>query len=90
MYDTEHVQIMDGNLIANVDRVRDEIGSVQVADIPGRMEPGKGEINFVNFFRKLRAVRYRGLVELEHNYADDSAAGERAAYEALCRINAAM
>ncbi len=90
MYDTEHVQVMDGNLIANVDRVKDEIGSVQVADIPGRLEPGQGEINFVQFFRKLRSVHYRGLVELEHNYSDDSAAGERAAYEALCGINAAM
>ena len=90
MYDTEHVQVMDGNIIANVDRVIGEIGSVQVADIPGRLEPGQGEINFVNFFRKLRSVRYRGLVELEHNYSDDSAAGEKAAYEELCRINAAM
>ena len=90
MYDTEHVQVMDGNLIANVDRVKDEIGSVQVADVPGRMEPGQGEINFVNFFRKLQSVRYRGLVELEHNYADESAAGEKAAYEELCRINAAI
>jgi len=54
------------------------------------MEPGQGEINFVNFFRKLRDVRYRGLVELEHNYSDNSAAGERSAYKALCRINAAM
>lgn len=90
MYDTEHVQVMDGHLIANVDRVIGEIGSVQVADIPGRLEPGQGEINFVNFFRKLRSARYRGLVELEHNYSDDSAAGESVAYEELCRINAAI
>jgi hydroxypyruvate isomerase len=90
MYDTEHVSVMDGHLINNVDRVAGEIGSVQVADIPGRLEPGQGEINFAPFFRKLKSVRYRGLVELEHNYSDDSAAGELAAYEELCRINAAV
>jgi hydroxypyruvate isomerase len=73
MYDTEHVQVMNGHLIANVDRVKDQIASVQVADIPGRLEPGQGEINFTSFFRKLKAVKYQGLVELEHSYAEDSA-----------------
>jgi hydroxypyruvate isomerase len=90
MYDTEHVQVMDGELLRNVERVATEIGAVQVADVPGRMEPGQGEINFVNFFRALRAVKYKGLVELEHLYSQPGAAGERAAYEALCEINAAV
>lgn len=90
MYDTEHVQVMDGDLLLNLERVADEIGSVQVADVPGRLEPGQGEINFVNFFRKLRQVRYKGLVELENLYSRPGAAGERLAYEALCGINAAI
>ena len=67
-----------------------EIGSVQIADVPGRLEPGQGEINFVQFFRKLRQVGYEGLVELENNFSRPGADGERLAYEALSAINSAL
>ena len=87
MYDTEHVQVMEGDLLRNLERVAAEIGSVQIADVPGRLEPGQGEINFVQFFRKLRQVGYMGLVELENNFSRPGAEGERLAYEALCQIN---
>ena len=87
MYDTEHVQVMDGDLLHDLERVAAEIGSVQIADVPGRLEPGQGEINFVQFFRKLRQVGYMGLVELENNFSRPGAEGERLAYEALCQIN---
>jgi len=90
MYDTEHVQVMEGDLLRNLDRVASEIGSVQIADVPGRLEPGTGEINFVNFFRRLRAVGYKGLVELENLNSRPGAEGERLAYEALSAINAAI
>jgi hydroxypyruvate isomerase len=83
VYDTMHVQAMDGNLITNLERSIDEIGVVQIADVPGRFEPGTGEINFVNLFRRLRALGYAGLVEMEHFYSIPGKAGEEAALQAL-------
>lgn len=87
VYDTMHVQAMDGNLIMNLERSMSEIGVVQIADVPGRFEPGTGEINFVNLFRRVRALGYAGLVEMEHFYSVPGKAGEEAALRALREIN---
>lgn len=87
VYDTMHVQAMDGNLIANLERSINDIGVVQIADVPGRFEPGTGEINFVNLFRRLRTLGYAGLVEMEHFYSIPGKAGEEAALQALRDIN---
>ena len=87
VYDTMHVQAMDGNLITNLERSINDIGVVQIADVPGRFEPGTGEINFVNLFRRLRALGYAGLVEMEHFYSMPGKAGEEAALQALRDIN---
>lgn len=87
VYDTMHVQAMDGNLITHLERSIADIGVVQIADVPGRFEPGTGEINFVNLFRRIRALGYRGLVEMEHYYSVPGKAGEEAALQALRDIN---
>jgi len=87
VYDTMHVQAMDGNLITNLERSINDIGVVQIADVPGRFEPGTGEINFVNLFRRVRELGYAGLVEMEHLYSVPGKAGEEAALQALRDIN---
>jgi hydroxypyruvate isomerase len=87
VYDTMHVQAMDGNLITHLERSINDIGVVQIADVPGRFEPGTGEINFVNLFRRLRSLGYAGLVEMEHFYSMPGKAGEEAALQALRDIN---
>lgn len=66
VFDTAHQQAMDGSLITNLREVIDLVALVQVADVPGRTEPGQGEINFESFFAELMKLGYRGLVELEH------------------------
>ncbi len=63
--DLYHVQIGEGNLIALCRRALPWIGEIQVADVPGRCEPGTGEINYAGIARALDAMGYRGPVGLE-------------------------
>lgn len=65
-YDFYHMQRIHGNLIANFHKFFDRIGHVQLADVPGRHEPGTGEIHYENIFKALKEARYEGLVGLEY------------------------
>ena len=65
LYDVYHMQIMEGDLISNLAANLRDIGHIHVADVPGRHEPGTGEINYVNIARMLRAREYDGLIGLE-------------------------
>ncbi len=65
MLDTYHAQIGEGNLIELIRRAGRFIGEVQVADVPGRHEPGTGEINYAAVARALVEIGYRGTVGLE-------------------------
>ncbi len=64
--DLFQMQLMEGNLIATLTKNIDKIGHVQVADVPGRHEPGTGEINFPNVLRALEETGYTGYVGLEY------------------------
>jgi hydroxypyruvate isomerase len=63
--DLYHAQIGEGNLIELVRKAAPFIGEIQVADVPGRCEPGTGEINYPAIARALNAIGYRGIVALE-------------------------
>jgi hydroxypyruvate isomerase len=63
--DLYHVQIGEGNLIETCKRCLPWIGEVQVADVPGRFEPGTGEINYERVAGALADMGYRGPVGLE-------------------------
>lgn len=65
MLDIYHAQIGEGNLVELIRRAAPYIGEVQVADVPGRCEPGTGEINYPAIARALREVGYRGPIGLE-------------------------
>ena len=69
--DLYHAQIGEGNLIALCRQCLPWIGEVQVADVPGRMEPGTGEINYAGIARALYAMGYRGPVGMEAFAAGD-------------------
>ena len=60
---------------------------VQIADNPGRLEPGSGEINFATIFRALKVHDYHGLVELEHGWSEPTRACEQRGIETLRRID---
>ena len=65
-YDVFHMQRMEGNLADTIRRHRELIAHVQVADCPGRGEPGTGEINFPFLFGVLEEIGYGGHVGLEY------------------------
>lgn len=69
-YDVYHMQRMEGNLVANLREYVGSIGHVQVADSPGRNEPGTGEIHYAYVLRELEALGYEGYVGLEYNPTD--------------------
>jgi hydroxypyruvate isomerase len=65
LYDLFHEQIAEGNLIEKLEKHIDVIGLIHVADVPGRHQPGTGEINYTNIYRKLAALNYRRMVAME-------------------------
>jgi hydroxypyruvate isomerase len=69
LFDIYHVQIMEGNLIDNIRTHIDRIGHFHVGDVPGRHEPGTGEINYRNVFKAIYELddRFQGSVALEYN-----------------------
>jgi hydroxypyruvate isomerase len=66
LYDVYHMQLMEGNLASTISENIARIGHVQVADVPGRHEPGTGEINFDFLFRHLDAIGYDGFVGCQY------------------------
>ncbi|WP_445679354.1 TIM barrel protein [Radicibacter daui] len=76
--DLYHAQIGEGNLIELCRQALPHIGEIQVADVPGRMEPGTGEINYPAIARALAAMGYAGTIGLEAwPSGDDEKALER-------------
>jgi hydroxypyruvate isomerase len=63
--DLYHVQIGEGNLTEWCRKCQPWIGEIQVADVPGRKEPGTGEINYPGVARALNVMGYRGPVCME-------------------------
>jgi hydroxypyruvate isomerase len=66
-YDAYHMQRMEGNLVATIEQFMPRIAHVQVADSPGRGEPGTGEINYRFVLDAIEALGYGGWVGLEYN-----------------------
>ena len=79
LYDFFHEQIAEGNLIEKLEKNIEHVGLVHVADVPGRHEPGTGEINYPNIFRKLAELKYNRMVAMEFLPTGDPVAQLRAA-----------
>lgn len=65
LYDIYHMHIMVGNDCNYLSDFFDFIGYIHVADVPGRGQPGSGEINYAVVFEHLREIGYTGMVGLE-------------------------
>lgn len=65
-YDVYHMQIMEGDLVPTIARLLPRIGHIQIADTPGRHEPGTGEINYPFVLSQLDTLGYRGWVSCEY------------------------
>jgi hydroxypyruvate isomerase len=79
LYDLFHEQIAEGNLLEKLEKNIDIIGLIHVADVPGRHEPGTGEINYSNIYRKLARLNYKHMVAMEFKPTGDPVESLRAA-----------
>jgi hydroxypyruvate isomerase len=85
LYDFYHEQISEGNLIAKLEKNIAQVGLMHVADVPGRHEPGTGEINYASIYRKLTQLKYQGYVAMEFEPAGDPVTSLRTAREEALR-----
>jgi hydroxypyruvate isomerase len=83
LYDMFHEQIAEGNLIEKLEKNIDVIGLIHVADVPGRHEPGTGEINYDNVYRKLAELKYQRIAAMEFRPVGDAVAALRNAREGV-------
>ena len=74
-YDIYHAQRMEGELAATMQKYMTRIGHIQLADNPGRNEPGSGEINYPFLFAHLDRIGYRGWIGCEYKPAATTEAG---------------
>ena len=65
LYDFYHEQRAYGNLIEKLEQNIDLVGLVHIADVPGRHEPGTGEIDYPNIYRKLAELNYNKFITIE-------------------------
>src|SRR5262249_12318760 len=89
IFDTAHVQAMDGHPIAHLEATWDSIAVVQLADVPGRLEPGTGGVDFPAVLGLLKRRGFKGLVELEFNWSAPGREAEQAGIERLRKLDAA-
>ena len=74
-YDIYHAQRMEGELAATMQKYLPRIGHIQLADNPGRNEPGTGEINYPFLFAHLDSIGYDGWIGCEYKPAAATEAG---------------
>jgi hydroxypyruvate isomerase len=74
-YDIYHMQIMEGDLAPTIEKNLRLIPHMQLADTPGRHEPGTGEINFAFLLPHIDRIGYRGWIGCEYKPAGDTMAG---------------
>jgi hydroxypyruvate isomerase len=65
LYDFYHEQRAAGNLIEKLEKNIDWVELVHIADVPGRHEPGTGEIDYLNIYRKLAELKYNKFIAME-------------------------
>jgi hydroxypyruvate isomerase len=84
-----HEQIAEGNLLAKLPKNMDLLGLVHVADVPGRHEPGSGEIYFPNIYRQLAELNYTRYVAMEFLPTGEPVKALREAREMAMKFGAA-
>lgn len=74
-FDLYHCQITEGDVVKRVERHLPLIAHMQVADTPGRHEPGTGEVNWPFVFKTIDALGFRGWIGCEYRPAGETLAG---------------
>ncbi len=71
LYDFYHEQRQAGNLIEKLTKNIDQVGLVHIADVPGRHQPGTGEVNYGNIYRELARLHYDRVICMEFSSQGD-------------------
>ena len=74
-YDIYHRQIIHGDVVKSLEKLLPIVGHVQVASVPGRHEPGTGELDDARIFSTLDSLHYDGFVGCEYRPANGTLAG---------------
>jgi hydroxypyruvate isomerase len=77
LYDFYHEQRGGGNLIEKLEKNIEWVGLVHIADVPGRHEPGTGEIDYANIYRSLGKLHYDRFIAMEYGPTTDPVASLR-------------
>ncbi|WP_375196247.1 TIM barrel protein [Sphingobium sp.] len=86
LFDVGHVAMMGRDVVHALSACRDAIGLIQIADVPGRIDPGLGQLDWPAIIGQIAAQRYDGLLELEFEPADPTAEGEAAMLARLASL----
>lgn len=65
LYDAYHMQIMEGNICDTIKKYSSYFGHFHIADVPGRCEPGTGELNYTNILKTLKETGYERICGFE-------------------------
>jgi len=79
LFDIYHQQVAEGNILATVTENLDDIGHIHIADVPGRHEPGTGELHYSNILSAIDNAGYDGQVGFEFSPIST----EKAAFSAI-------
>ncbi|MFC4312302.1 hydroxypyruvate isomerase family protein [Steroidobacter flavus] len=94
LFDMYHLQQNQGSIVASIDQTWSEIGYFQIGDVPGRLWPGTGEINYGNVFKhistKMRESGRDFIFGMEHGPWQPNKQNERACIDSYAAINAAL
>ena len=71
LFDIYHLQISEGNITETLEKNIDLIGHIHVADVPGRHEPGTGELNYEFILRKLSKIGFNGIIGFAYESSGD-------------------
>ena len=88
LFDIYHQQLSAENIVKKIQDHNIHIGYYQSADVPGRREPGTGQINWHEIFRTIYETGYRGLVGMEHQLSLPGEFGLRHCLDAYRRVDA--
>ncbi|HET7214343.1 MAG TPA: TIM barrel protein [Terriglobia bacterium] len=89
LYDFYHEQIAEGNLIEKMEKNIDLVGLFHIADVPHRHQPGTGEINYTNIYKKMGELKYDRYIAMEFMPAGEPIHILRAAREQAEHVAAA-
>jgi hydroxypyruvate isomerase len=91
LFDMYHMQRNEGHLIPHMDLAWDEIAYFQIGDVPGRKEPGTGEVNYRNIFRHIHEKAQQAgrefVLGMEHGNAAPGAEGEQKVIDAYVQAD---